>query len=167
MKIRSTKSEKIETQMAPMIDVVFQLLIFFMLTLKIVEPEGDFSINMPIGAPSEPTDELPLPDLKVRMISDENGDLVSLMLGQVELGNGTNAEAAFERLNNEILKITGGAGEAASEQQVEIDADYLLRYEYGIQCIGACTGRIQDGKLVRYIEKIKFTRVKDPPAEAP
>ncbi len=162
MKIKSTKSEKIETQMAPMIDVVFQLLIFFMLTLKIVEPEGDFSINMPIGAPSEPTNELPLPDLKVKMVSDQNGNLVSLMLGERPLGNGPQA---FERLNGEILKITGGAGEVASEQQVEIDADYNLRYEYGIQCIGACTGRIQDGKLVRYIEKIKFTQAKKP-AEA-
>jgi biopolymer transport protein ExbD len=162
VKIKSTKSEKIETQMAPMIDVVFQLLIFFMLTLKIVEPEGDFSINMPIGAPSEPTNELPLPDLKVKMVSDQNGNLVELMLGQRQLGNGPKA---FENLNNEILKITGGAGEVASEQQVEIDADYNLRYEYGIQCIGACTGRIEDGKLVRYIEKIKFTQAKEP-AEA-
>ena len=51
MKIRSRSGdgEKIETQMAPMIDVVFQLLIFFMLTLKIIEPEGDFSISMPLG----------------------------------------------------------------------------------------------------------------------
>ncbi len=35
--------------MTPMIDVVFQLLIFFMLTLKIIAPEGDFNINMPLG----------------------------------------------------------------------------------------------------------------------
>ena len=37
--------EKLETNMSAMIDVVFQLLIFFMLTLKIVEPEGDFTIS--------------------------------------------------------------------------------------------------------------------------
>ena len=50
MKLRHKgEAEKIETQMAPMIDVVFQLLIFFMLTLKILAPEGDFNINMPIG----------------------------------------------------------------------------------------------------------------------
>ncbi|MCP4175481.1 MAG: biopolymer transporter ExbD, partial [Fuerstiella sp.] len=47
MKIRNRNEggEKIEVQMAPMIDVVFQLLIFFMLTLKIIEPEGNFDIN--------------------------------------------------------------------------------------------------------------------------
>ncbi len=162
MKIKSTKADKIETQMAPMIDVVFQLLIFFMLTLKIVEPEGDFSINMPIGAPTEPTNEMPVPDLKVRMLADNNGNLAEVQFGNRSLGNGPEA---FKRLNDAILKITGGTGETDSEQQVEIDADYNLRYEYGIQCIGACTGRIQDGKLVRYIEKIKFSKVKKP-AEA-
>ena len=41
------QQEKLETNMSAMIDVVFQLLIFFMLTLKLIEPEGDFNINMP------------------------------------------------------------------------------------------------------------------------
>ena len=44
---KRVEPEKLETNMSAMIDVVFQLLIFFMLTLKIVEPEGDFNINMP------------------------------------------------------------------------------------------------------------------------
>ncbi len=162
MKIRTTKADKIEAQMAPMIDVVFQLLIFFMLTLKIVEPEGDFSINMPIGAPTEQSSELPLPDLKVRLIADANGNLAELRFGNRSLGNGPEA---FQRLNDAILKITGGTGEKASEQQCEINADYNLKYEYGVQAIGACTGRVQDGKLVRFIEKIKFAPVKKP-AEA-
>jgi hypothetical protein len=35
--------------MTPMIDVVFQLMSFFMCTLKIVAPEGDFDIRMPLG----------------------------------------------------------------------------------------------------------------------
>ncbi len=56
MNVRGTgkKNEKIEPQMAPMIDVVFQLLIFFMLTLKITSPEGDFNINMPLGQSRRP-----------------------------------------------------------------------------------------------------------------
>ena len=44
---KQSKGEKLETNMSAMIDIVFQLLIFFMLTLKIVEPEGDFNVNMP------------------------------------------------------------------------------------------------------------------------
>ena len=53
MKIRNTdgKGEKIELQMTPMIDIVFQLLVFFIMTFKIVAMEGDFNIRMPAAAP--------------------------------------------------------------------------------------------------------------------
>lgn len=160
MKIRTRKSDKIETQMAPMIDVVFQLLIFFMLTLKISEPEGDFNINMPISGPAEQSDELPLPDLKVRLISDANGNLAEVRLGSDSLGNGPDV---FSQLNARILKIVGTPTEKPSEQQVEIDADYNLRYEYGVHAIGACTGKKgPGGQLIRYVEKIKFAKVKKP-----
>ena len=48
MKLAKPSSlSKVEIPMAPMIDIVFQLLIFFMLNLKIVAPEGNFNINLP------------------------------------------------------------------------------------------------------------------------
>ena len=84
MKIRNTggKDEKIEPQMAPMIDVVFQLLIFFMLTLNITEPEGDFSINMPQGrpVPNQPLD-VTIQPLVVKMTANADGTLAALQLG--------------------------------------------------------------------------------------
>ena len=154
MKFRGKrKDEKIETQMAPMIDVVFQLLIFFMLTLKIVEPEGDFSINMPIGAPSEKSEDINLADIKVRLIAAPNGQLARLQFGARALGNG---QAAFDRLNEEIRLISTRLGPNRKDQEVEIDADYNLNYEYVIKAVSACTGRMQGGEMVRFIEKIKF-----------
>ena len=45
---KTKKSEgvaKVDIPMAPMIDIVFQLLIFFMLNLKIVAPEGNFNVT--------------------------------------------------------------------------------------------------------------------------
>ena len=55
MKIRGkrpSKDEKIELQMTPMIDIVFQLLVFFIMTFNVVAQEGDFNIRMPaVGAP--------------------------------------------------------------------------------------------------------------------
>jgi biopolymer transport protein ExbD len=44
------KNDKIELQMTPMIDIVFQLLVFFIMTFKIVSQEGDFNIKMPLAA---------------------------------------------------------------------------------------------------------------------
>ena len=158
MKFRSRiAGTKIEAQMAPMIDVVFQLLIFFMLTLKIVEEEGDFNINMPIGRPAQQTsDDINLPDIRITLEADPaSGELAELKIGPRSLGNGPEA---FERLNLQILRLIGGApGRATSkEQEVEIKADYDLHYRHVMRAVSACTGRMENGKLVRYIEKIKF-----------
>lgn len=146
-----------------MIDVVFQLLIFFMLTLKIVEPEGDFNINMPLSAPSKsPTDELPIYDIKVRLHAAADGSLARLMLGERNLGNGPDA---FRRLNGEILKLIGGqtGSPLRDETEVTLDADYNLDMQYTVSAISACTGRrTEDGKIVRYVENIKFAQPRKP-----
>jgi len=147
---------KVDIAMAPMIDIVFQLLIFFMLNLKIIAPEGTFNINMPIGAPIiEPSETVETPEIKVRLMADANGDLTDLMLGENSLGNGL---AAFEKLNTEILKLIGRPGQAlAKDIEIEIDADYDLRYEYIIRAVSKCTGRMDaHGNVIRYVEKIKF-----------
>jgi biopolymer transport protein ExbD len=84
MKVRGSgaAAEKIEPQMAPMIDVVFQLLIFFMLTLKIIEPEGDFSINMPQGKPTaDPKQDVTIPPLVITMTNNADGSLAALQVG--------------------------------------------------------------------------------------
>lgn len=167
MKFRSSgrKAEKIEAQMTPMIDVVFQLLIFFMLTLKIIAPEGDFNINMPIAAPSETkTDEPLLPDIKIRLVAAPSGELASLRLNSRDLGNG---DEAFERLNGEILRILGNPADPANkDMEVEIDADYNLNYRYTVQAIASARGRIdrKTGTMVSYIEKIKFAAPRRPSA---
>ena len=48
MKIESkSDAEEIKLNMTAMIDIVFQLLVFFIMTFKIVALEGDFSVKMP------------------------------------------------------------------------------------------------------------------------
>jgi biopolymer transport protein ExbD len=42
MKIKSRVPNKVELNMTPMIDIVFQLLIFFIMSFKIAAQEGDF-----------------------------------------------------------------------------------------------------------------------------
>ena len=132
MKFRNTnnKVEKVEPPMAPMIDIVFQLLIFFMLTLKIVEPEGDFNINMPLGKPTQqvnPEDPL-LPPIKVRLLANEDGSLAQIIVGSNQLGSG---KGAFDKLNMKILQAIGRPGDPLTKDiEVEIDADYNLDFEH-------------------------------------
>ena len=156
---------KVELQMAPMIDVVFLLLIFFMLTLKVISPEGDFHLKMPLSAaPGPAVDELPLPNVKVRLIADGNGDLQQIRLGQRNL-------TSIAALSQEILALLGGqpGGPWSEDLEIEIDADFDLHYQYVMQAISACTGQVVEDppgsgrtKIVRLIEKIKFAPPREP-----
>ena len=51
--------DKIPIDMTPMIDIVFQLLTFFCMTLRVSEAEGDFNIKMPLAAPKAAASILP------------------------------------------------------------------------------------------------------------
>ena len=77
MKIRHTTGSgdrRIQLQMTPMIDIVFQLLVFFIMTFKIVAQEGDFNIKMPLAAPAVgPVSDIAMPPIQVRLLSDAEG----------------------------------------------------------------------------------------------
>ncbi len=166
MKLRNRVGlSKIQLDMTPMIDVVFQLMIFFMCTLKVTEPEGDFDISMPLGAPSAAADtDAELPPFKVRLEADGNGELTSLYFNGKNLGSG---EGAFSQLNHEVFRAIDALRAIGPDQQekqeVEIDPDYNVHYHNIINSIGACSGRMgKNGIPVRYISKIKFAPRREP-----
>ena len=54
---RNIEETKLELQIAPLIDVVFLLLIYFMVTAALIKKEGDISFMLPANvAPSEMID---------------------------------------------------------------------------------------------------------------
>lgn len=153
---RNSSPSKVVIPMAPMINVAFLLLIFFMLNLKILAPEKNFTVNMPIGVPQAARADRNLPEIKVALHSDRHGNLTQITLGSRNLGND---DAAFERLNKEILAIIGRPGNPLTKDiEVEIDADYETQYKYVVKAISKCAGRFdpETKQITRYIEKIKF-----------
>ncbi len=52
--------QKVELQIAPLIDVVFLLLIYFMVTASLIKKEGDISFLLPADIPAEQIVELPI-----------------------------------------------------------------------------------------------------------
>ena len=72
---------KIGFDMTPMIDCCFQLIIFFMLSLKIFSPEGDFNIKMPMGATIGKLDDRQLPPIVIRLAVGSDGELDLVQVG--------------------------------------------------------------------------------------
>lgn len=160
MKIRNTQTgEKNELNMTSMIDIVFLLLIFFVMTFKIVELEGDFSVKMPLaGTSSNTVDPTELP-LKLRLRADSEGTLAGMELNDIQMGSG---EEAFDKLRGTIIGQIGSSApvpeEAGEGPEVEIDTDYNLRYEYVIRAITAVSGYKEGDQVIKLIEKIKFAK---------
>jgi hypothetical protein len=166
MKVRNVKkqSDKIELQMTPMIDIVFQLLVFFIMTFKIVAAEGDFNIKMPIGAPREGLpDPNQLPPMKLRLRADpKSGQLIKMQLNQRGFERGD-----WGALRGYIIGVLGderGPMSIQDSAEVELDCDYNLRYEHVIDAITAVSGyRDDNDKIVKLVEKIKFSPPKKEP----
>jgi biopolymer transport protein ExbD len=164
MKVRNVQGnadDKVEVQMTPMIDIVFQLLVFFIMTFKIVSQEGDFNIKMPLSAPSEGLpDEDKLPPMKVRLVASSSGELAQIKL------NDNNFGLSFDGLHDYIISLIGddrGPGSVQETAEVELDCDYNLRYEAVIQAVTAVSGYVDaDGNIVKLVEKIKFAPPRTP-----
>jgi len=71
--MKRTEHPQIELQIAPMIDVCFLLLFFYILTSKPVKPEADVSMTLPGTVAQEQS--LDIPD-EQRLTIEENGQIV-------------------------------------------------------------------------------------------
>lgn len=168
MKVRKHggKSDKIELQMTAMIDVVFQLLVFFIMTFNVVESEGDFAIKLP-GAPSEQSDPTDIPPvkMKVTMTAGSDGALRLLTLD----GSTMRTSAPFDELHAIIRQRMGDVtipAEDRTEYEVEIQCDYGLKYENVISAITAVGGYPNPNnrdEIITLIDKVRFA----PPTNAP
>jgi biopolymer transport protein ExbD len=149
---RSGLADKIDVNMTPMIDIVFQLLAFFIMSLKIVQPEGDFDVRMPLGAAAAaaPDDEQ-IPPIRIRLTAGETGLGGIVMNGQ--------PVADFAELQERVIALVGldtGPNSIADKAEVELDCDFNLPYEYVVNAITAVSGTVQDGQIIELVKKIKF-----------
>lgn len=138
--------------MTPMIDMVFQLLIFFILMFKIVTPEGDFSIRMP--AMGGPADGPPPQAIVIQLKAKPNGNLDEVKVGNLDFPG---SKKGREQLRAYMQKELGGTAMEAAATEIELICDYQLKYRNVINIISDCTGYVSpDGRVVKLAEKIKF-----------
>ncbi len=159
MKFESKRgNEKAELQLTSMIDVIFLLLIFFVMTFKIAAQEGDFSVKMPLQGSGGTPDTTKIP-IKLRLRANADGELTDIVVNDsLSYGND------WAKLRGYILELTGGDAPPSPEDgpEVEIDLDYNLRYEHVIRAITAVTGQRQGDEIKRLVERIKFAPPRKP-----
>lgn len=103
------KSAKLD--IAPLIDVVFLLLIYFMVTASMVKKEADLSFMLP--AVSQPSEPLQLP-IEVLIEVSELGDIV---INGMVFGN---EEQKMDDLIGQLLSLKEAADSSGSELIVNI-----------------------------------------------
>lgn len=128
-----------EVDLTPMIDVTFLLLIYFMVTTMLKQPESELSIQLP-GKPQS-SDVTPMDMLKVR-IGDE---------GEVYL-NGSEIEDGFDLLMPDLvanlktqkgmrdqLINSGAKSKEEAELKIEIESSGIAEHQAAVSVLNACS----------------------------
>jgi biopolymer transport protein ExbD len=146
MRRKRQSLEKPKINMTPMIDVVFLLLTFFVMTFKIIVPEGDFNVQMSTMGQAQ-SFEIDTDSVQVRLVAQENGLLSAIQL------NGNNVENfdLLRRLVSEIVLTK-------PDLEVVICPDEHLHYEYVIKAITAVNGELHEGQFRKICDNIKFAK---------
>ena len=122
-------NKKAELQIAPLIDVVFLLLIYFMVTASLIKKEADLSFMLP--AKVDVPDSLDLP-IEVLIEVSETGDIV--INGMIFGSN----ETRLDDLISQLLSLKEAADSSGSELIVNImPADKALHGRI-IRVMDAC-----------------------------
>lgn len=159
-----SKDESPQQQMTSMIDVVFLLLAFFVVTYKTPEVEGDFAIRMPVDAQSNAAPNLDeLTPIVVRLTADEKGELNGIQFGDAALPDMNALRASvYQYINqNDATYRDALAGTATPEfrddLEIELDCDENLRYRHAMKAITAVAGYLNsENQIVKMVEKVKF-----------
>ncbi|MCF6314129.1 MAG: biopolymer transporter ExbD [Verrucomicrobiales bacterium] len=120
----------VEMQMTPMIDMVFLLLVFFMVTSKPIKPEADISIALPGQVSQEEALDIP----------DEQR-IVILRSGQVVLNEQVLGEAGDRALGELVVVLKRfklAAQRSRSEALITLAPEDEVKHQRLVDVLNAC-----------------------------
>lgn len=113
MRVPLRKRGTLGLNMTPMIDVVFQLIIFFLLSNHLAQQETHMELNLPTATSAEETDDATEQRVTINVLAD----------GEILLGNQrTLPDELVRRLKFELDR-------AGSDMEVRIRADRSVPYK--------------------------------------
>jgi len=142
-RFEANETEEIKMNMTSMIDIVFQLLVFFVMTFNPPQYEGDFSVKMPLTSDTPDNDNIDPPSvINVKLTAALDGTLSNLYGGLTKV---IESELAAE-----------GDPDKARETEVDFDIARELKYAYTVTAIEAVSGKKEGDVVTKLIGKIKF-----------
>ncbi len=130
MKLRKKDVQTVEMQMGPMIDMVFLLLVFFMVSAKPIKQESDVNIGLPGTVAQE--EVLDIPD-EQRIQIQADGTIV-LNDQPVEAPQSQD----LPNLTATLKRFKESADANKSEALVTIDADDQANHQRIVSVLNAC-----------------------------
>jgi biopolymer transport protein ExbD len=130
MRRRRRDQPAVEMQMGPMIDMVFLLLVFFMVTAKPVKPEADVSLGLPGVA--EQDSPVELPD-EQRILIRTNGEIV---LNEQTLAAARDIQLA--KFTETLARLVQSAAAAKSELLVTLAPEDEAKHQRLVDVLNAC-----------------------------
>ncbi|MCC7422050.1 MAG: biopolymer transporter ExbD [Planctomycetaceae bacterium] len=166
---RSKSSDKVDLNLAAMLDMAFQLLTFFILTFRPAPTEGQLAVNIPTAshpqpAPVEPAaappqdpagpvaDVNPFETLTIHVDANEAGVPQRVRIGTRVVANNRWDEAAQAHLSRELRDALA----LGAFDRVQIIADGRLAYSDLVKTVEICTRqKLSDGSP---LHKIAFVQ---------
>ncbi len=156
MKIRNSieRDDKAKLNLTSAVDIVFLLLIFFLLTFRITANEGDFNVMMPRNGGGGIVDSFELP-IQIRITANPDGSVSEIYYDGRLIGN------EFSRLKKLILREAGAPGpereKRVRERRIVFDCERDLNYKEVIAAVTAVSGRrLKNGEIEKLFERIEF-----------
>jgi biopolymer transport protein ExbD len=130
VQIRRRDVQIVEMQMGPMIDMVFLLLVFFMVTAKPVKQESDISLGLPGTVAAEEAVELP-DEQRIRVEDDGSIVLNDSVLAQPN-------DTALAALVSTLKRFKESADANKSDALVTLDAADGTNQQRIVDVLNAC-----------------------------
>jgi biopolymer transport protein ExbD len=128
--MRRTEHPQIELQIAPMIDVCFLLLFFYILTSKPVKPEADISMTLPGTVSQEESLEIP-DEQRIGILEDGQVVLNDLPMDEPQSRD-------LPSLLRTLMRFKEAAEANKSEALVTVDAADDSHHQRIVDVLNAC-----------------------------
>ena len=125
-------NEKVELQIAPLIDVVFLLLIYFMVSARLKRPEADLSLALP-GSVSV-SSQMEMPDEQIIEVLPDGGIVLNSKVYNAQ------DKSDLVGLEYTLLRYRQAAQLSKTKAMITIAADDDAVHERVIDVLNACAG---------------------------